>query len=383
MQVFKAFYKILWKKKNSIILYTAIFLGLALGLASTGDNSIESSFKEEKHKVAIFDYDKSQYSNEFVKYLSAHTTPVKYEDDAETLRDHLFIRDISAVIYIKENFSDNLEKGNVEELIEVTTLPGSIYNQTILNYIEQYMSTLHAYLKADFSLDEAIIKTADIVDTKASVSFSTQKTESGNSPIYYFMLYLPYVLTSCSILGIGTCIMVFNQKEVKNRMNVSSYSLLKRNIGLWGGSILAEFALAGFFILVATVVHSNELLTRNGLLMIVNILAFVTVALGLTFLIGMLSKKETVLDMISNVVGLGFSFLGGIFVPLSFMGDGIKSISSFIPTYWYVQALNTIENGNFTEHANDFWLAIGIQLAFATAFTAIGMGITKIKRRSN
>lgn len=28
-------------------------------------------------------------------------------------------------------------------------------------------------------------------------------------------------------------------------------------------------------------------------------------------------------------------FFGGVFVPLDFLGGGIKNVSKFLPTYWY------------------------------------------------
>lgn len=383
MQVFKAFFKILWTKRGSIFLYTGIFMGLAIGMASMGGKSVDSSFVQEKYEVAIFDYDQSELSGKFVDYLSDKTNPVEKEDDVEKLRDQLFIRNIAAVIYVKEGYEEQLQKGNVEDLIEVTTLPGSIYNQNILNYIDQYMSTLHGYLEADMELQDAVAKTGEIMNKETEVIFSNKKAASGKSQVYYYMLYIPYVFISCSFLAIGNCIMVFHNREVKNRMNISSSSLVKRNAGLWGGCVLAELILVAFFVLVAIVMYRDAMFTVSSFYFVLNVLCNMAVCLGMTFFIGILAKSETILSMVSNVVGLGCSFLGGMFVPLDIMSEGVKVVSHFIPTYWYVQALEVVEGGNMSQNAGEYWMALGIQLAFAAAFTAVGLGITKMRQRES
>lgn len=383
MQVFKAFFKILWKKRGSILLYVGIFMGLAIGMASLGDNKRDTSFEQKKYEVAIFDYDNSELSKSFVGYLSDRTTPVQQENDVEKLRDQLFVRNISAVIYVKEGYEEELNKGNTEDLIEVTTLPGSIYNQNILNYIDQYMGTLHAYLEAGFLPEEAAGKTTAVMDTKAEVSLSNKEAASGKSKTYYYMLYIPYVLMSCSFLAIGGCIMSFGNREVKARMNVSSCSLVKRNIGLWSGCIMAEAVMMVFFIIMAVIMYRKTVFRFSSLYLLLNLICNAMVCLGMTFFIGLLAKKQSVLDMVSNVIGLGFSFLGGIFVSLDVMSEGIQVVSHFIPTYWYVQALDVVENGGMAHHPGKFYMALGIQLAFALAFTVGGLAITKMKQREN
>ena len=76
--------------------------------------------------------------------------------------------------------------------------------------------------------------------------------------------------------------------------------------------------------------------------------------------------------MIANVVGLGMSFLCGIFVPQAILSDNLLQVSRFLPAYWYVRITNMF--GSYSAEPfsmNFYWKAIGIQLLFFVAIFAI------------
>ena len=74
--------------------------------------------------------------------------------------------------------------------------------------------------------------------------------------------------------------------------------------------------------------------------------------------------------MITNVVSLSLSFLGGVFVPLEVMGENVKAVSRFLPTYWYSTAVNAITDGKgFADIAG----YMGIELLFGIACLAVGI----------
>lgn len=382
MQVFKLVFKIFWRHKHSFFLYIGIFMALAIGLSQLGSEDQTTAFEASKCKVAVFDYDNTKSSEKFLEYLKGTVEIKKYEDDKETLVDHMFTRHIEAVIYIEEGFEEQLLKGNTENLVKVSTLPGTVQSQVVGNCVSSYMNPLHAYLETGMELSEAMDSVNEVMEVKADVDFSSKKVSDSKSPIYYFMLYLPYVLIAVTIQCIGACITKCNRKEVRDRMNVSAYTFMKKNLGMWGGIVILELAFVLLFVILSSVMYKNDLFTMGRLMMIINIISFALVALGLTFLLGTLVKKENGLDMVSNVFSLGMSFLGGIFVPVEFLGDGVKMVSHFMPTYWYVSALEMIETGEFLTKQGAFVQCIGVQLAFAAAFLALGLVASRMTRKS-
>ncbi len=69
------------------------------------------------------------------------------------------------------------------------------------------------------------------------------------------------------------------------------------------------------------------------------LLCYAMFALALGFLMGQLTGSETAMNAIANSAGLVFSFLGGIWVPLAFVGEPIATIARFLPTLYYNEAL--------------------------------------------
>ena len=136
------------------------------------------------------------------------------------------------------------------------------------------------------------------------------------------------------------------------------------------------------YLLIAAVFYREGLFSQTGLLMILNLVCFGIVAFSLSFLIGMITQKEQSLGMSSTVASLSLAFLGGVFVPLSIMGDGIKMVSHFVPTYWYITALEFLEKGAYAIKAEQYWVSIGMQLGFSAAFLAFGLAVSKKRRRA-
>lgn len=388
MQVFKSFFKIVTRMKGVLITYTFIFLALAIGMSSMTDkDSGEKTFQEEKCTVTVFDYDKSDESEALKKYFESKMKIVSYEDDVEELRDHLFARSIEAVIYIKEGYGQALAEGKTEELLEVTTLPGTTYSHTVTNCIDRYMNMLNAYLAMDENVENALEKTQEQMDKKANVVMAGEETgeetEEGYSKLYFFMSYLPYVFAACFIQAIGLVISRFQEKEIRSRMDVSSCSFKKRNGSLWLGILVSGFGFAVLFVLIGVCMYGSEIFTRDGLLMLLNVAVSVLWGLALTYLVSTVVRKESSLGMAGTISALMVGFLGGMFVPLAYMGDGIKMLCHFIPSYWYITALEMIDKGQAAGNMGELFAKIGIQVVFAAALFCIGLSLAAKKRRTH
>lgn len=88
------------------------------------------------------------------------------------------------------------------------------------------------------------------------------------------------------------------------------------------------------------------------------------------------------LNGISNIVGLGSSFLCGAFVPLSMIGENILVISRFLPSYWYVKLNDSLTSAVHVGDAllQEAFMTYGILLLFAAAFLCIALVIMKNRR---
>ena len=105
-------------------------------------------------------------------------------------------------------------------------------------------------------------------------------------------------------------------------------------------------------------------------------------AIALAYLIGVIAPNRDALTGIANIISLGMCFLGGVFVPLEFLGNHVKVVSQFFPVYWYEKANDILSDfGHLTASAKgQFLQAIMIQLVFTAVFVCLVLVVEKYKR---
>lgn len=75
------------------------------------------------------------------------------------------------------------------------------------------------------------------------------------------------------------------------------------------------------------------------------------------------------------MVTLSASFLSGVFVPQSLLGNQVQRIASFLPTHWYVRAIDALSPGlapgaTALAYSRE---SVLIQLGFCAAFLALAL----------
>jgi ABC-2 type transport system permease protein len=144
------------------------------------------------------------------------------------------------------------------------------------------------------------------------------------------------------------------------------------------------FALAVWLIVAVTsiILFKKEMFTTSGALFFLNSLIFTLSMLSISFLISNLIKSRPAMSAAANVVALGSSFISGVFIPQSMLGEKVLNIASFTPTYWYVKANNitaSLSEYNINTLAPVFKSML-IVFAFAVAMLAITLVLTKQRK---
>ena len=377
MQVYKVFFQILNKQKGQIIMYLGIFMGIALAVSSQKGKSTEVAFEASSYQFAIFDEDNSSVSKALIQNLETNNERVTIVDSKESIQDELYNRNVYSVLRIPEGFGDSLKDEEVKK-IDITSVPGTVYKETFESLTTQYITVLRGYLAGGFTEEEAIKKAGSVDDSEISVAVEGGSSTK-HSSVYHFFAYVPYILLSLCIVGISPVLVVFHKKDVRDRIQCSSYSLMKTNRELILGTVTAGLLFGVLYFLCSLIGAGGAVISVKGVLACINMFAFLFVALGIVFLLGQVLKKTTAISMVSNVLALGMSFLTGIFVPLEFLGDGIIQFAHFLPSYWYILGVRLIDT--YTEGADLtlLWQYVGIQLLFAVAIIAVGLAYSRIK----
>ena len=89
------------------------------------------------------------------------------------------------------------------------------------------------------------------------------------------------------------------------------------------------------------------------------------------------------LNGINNVVSLGLCFIGGIFVPIEMLGNGVKMVAGFTPTYWYSRINGILGDYEHltAEMRQNILQGLAIQLLFAAACFCVTLAVSKARQR--
>lgn len=383
MQVFKAFMKLFRKNLGGISIYIVIFMALALGMTMNTKDTETTDFSQTKLTIAVDNKDEGVLGIALVRYFEKNNEIVTVPEDDEKLLDSIYRRELDYVLYIPSNFSELFLKGERTEILDKKDVPSSVYGTLADSQLNQYLITAGMYVDGGFSLEEAIDFTDKEYEKEAEVTFyneeSTKVTEGG----YYYFRYIPYILICVMIVGLGPVLMVFRKKEIRDRNNCSATSFFRRNIQIIAGSFVVGLMIFILFAGASFLFYTDSMMTVKGLLSMLNGGVFLLLALCMAYFISQLAKDDNTLNMVSNVLGLGFSFLGGVFVPLDIMGDKVLKVSKFIPTYWYTVTNNKIwDSVQNAAVSKEIAIGMGIQAAFTLALLLIGMVINRMNAKA-
>ncbi|NLK78156.1 MAG: ABC transporter permease [Clostridiales bacterium] len=383
MQVFKAFFKILNKNKTAMIVYMVIYLALTFVLSSNGQKNDTSDFSKVCMEIGVENQDNGKLGEALVAYLEKENEIKDIPKEREDLLDAMYYRDIQYVLIIPEDFTEKFLAGEREEVLEGTAVPGNNTAYLAKMEIDEFLQKLGMYIDGGYEPEQAAQKTLDNMEKESKVEFLSVE-DSGTKPAAaYFFDYIPYIFLCIMMVSLSCVLIIFNEKNLDARNRCSSMSFFQRNLQMVLGSLGIMLLEYGVFMLVAWIMYPNYMGSFRGILSMGNALAFMLVCLSIAFLAGRQAKDDAQLNMAANVIGLAFSFLGGVFVPIDLMNKGMQKVAKFVPSYWYVSSNNSIWKIKSLSEAGDIYRNWLIMLAFAIAVFAIALMMNRLKARKS
>ncbi len=371
MTVFKGYWTIVKDRKVMLIVYIVIFLGITLINSSFAIETGKEAYQLESVKIGIDSESTSEFGEGLENYLRTLHTVVPFEN-AEDMNETLFLRGIEFIVRIPEEGKE----------VEVVAIPNSTTSIYLKSQIQEYVQVVSAYEQAGFSTAEAIQYTQDgIVQEPTIEVYESAKGETYERPNYNIMInFYPYLFVSISCYAVSTALSSYREKKIRQRIACSATEN-KKVIGLG----IAFFTLTGsafylMMIILPNIMYGNHFINDQNLgWYLLNILAFLLVAINIGFLLGMANKHEEVISIGANVISLSLGFLGGAFVPLALMGESIKNVARLVPSYWFVVANDTLGSVQSLTGKNleIVQQSIAIQFGFAIALACIALAVGK------
>ncbi len=392
MTVFKTFLKVLNKCKFSVILNTVILLIFAGVNMTTSDTQM--NFEATKPDILIVNQDTNiGITQNLMKYLEENCEIIAVKDNEDAINDALFYRDVNYVIYIPQNYRQDVLKGeNPEIQIKSTGDYQASYAEMLLAryvkvqniYVEELAKQADDKTLAEEKLEKEIIeKINQTISKQTEIEMTSKLDTTGLEKATFYYNFANYTLLAGAILVICLILSSFHEEKIRKRTIVSSMKYQKHNRILLLSNGLFALVLWLFYVLISFFVVGNVMFSIQGLIYIVNSFVFTLCALTIAVLVGNIVNNKNAMSGIVNVIALGSSFLCGAFVPVEWLPDTVLKIAHCLPSYWYIQSnelIKTMEEFNL-ETLKPIMINMGVVLLFSIGFVIVTNLIDKKKRK--
>lgn len=385
MQVCKTFAQVAKKNLPNTFIYFVVFMVILIAMSANASATNGKQFQVSSVNLCIFDEDHSTASTALSDYLSSlHHIVSLDSSDRDTLQDNMYYYQIDYVLTIPKGFEQNLTAQSTGNLVETSKRKDSCSGYFVDRQIDNYIQALVLYVKSGVSISDAIASTNTslaAVPEVETVSFSDTE-KSGNDTMYYFFQYFPYVILMMLLEGLSPVLMAFRKPLMKARLSCGALPQSRISAQLGLGCLIYVFLWWLGFLAIATVLYGPaQLFSHNGLFCILNSAVYLLIATAIALLLGSFPMDFNIINMIANILGLGMSFLCGIFVPQAYLGEKVLTVGRFLPAYWYVRITNMFASySDDVYKSQDYWMCIGIQMLFFAAIFAVYLCVDRQKK---
>ena len=292
---------------------------------------------------------------------------------SDQITDMLYYTRISNYLVIPEGFGAAFLEGKTSNLkVESTKNAGARMGYSVETEMESYFRLTSGYLKGGYSFAEADSFARESLANTDDVQIVAEN-KVADEKVFVVFQYLPYGIITLLLSAIFPVLLRFGSSLLSKRTGISSYPAYKKQTMLTLASATTTGIFTVFLIIIASSLSGEAFSERWWLIIIDVAVLAVTVAMTIVALSNFRIKPEAA-SGITNLVSLSFCFLGGIFVPLEYIGNTAKAIGQFLPTYWYSEAMQRIKNGSgFGDIVN----CLLIQLMFGIMILVIGLLVGK------
>lgn len=379
MQVFNAFIKVLKKKLPGSLIYITVFLAISIPMAKSG--SAVNTFEAASLDVCVFDYDNTEESRALSEFIGAYHTLVGLENDRDAIMDALYYEHVDYVLVINQGYAERLAAGETDGLFSSYHMHesyGTVFMEQLLN---NYVGAVKAY-RAGGKDPITAIKSAEIaLAQETEVTYVSFGNENGNTDYsldfsYYFQ-YMPYILISVLMSSLCPVLLIMNRKDLRFRTNCSSVKPTSYTLQLFAGSTLFIIAVWLIF-MIAGVFMYGGIYQGRAWLAVLNSFLFALVSAVIAIFISSFDPSQNIINLMTQVLGLGMCFLCGIFVEQSMLGDGVLAAARFLPAYWYVK-VNDMLAGKEILDMSQLMEFMAIEAAFAVVLAILTLLVRRLR----
>lgn len=371
-------FKVIKKRLPSAMAYIIVFIVISVFASST--SSKDNKFEVTKLKICIFDEDDTPESRELSGFIAKNNDIVEIENNRDVIIDSLYYKRADYVLIINEGYAEKLKAGDTADVFGSYCLDESFSTVYMGQILDEYTNSVEAYLSMGMPVDEALSCTEEALSQETDVSML--RVDKGGDTHYsvdfaaYFQ-YMPYILISAVFIIVCQVLVTMNRKDIRFRTNCSCIKNSTYTFQLFFGSGL--FVLAVWLLLmIVGIMLNEEMYTGRAWYAVFNSLIFSAVVAAIAVFVSSFEPADNVLNLITQVLGLGMSFLCGVFIPREILSDKVLSVARFLPAYWYISANEMIADVT-PFSSEEVMKCYMIQLGFAAALILLTLLVRKVR----
>lgn len=369
--------KIVKKALPSVSAYFVIFFGITIIMSFFSGKDQEKMYQATELTIYAEDKEESALSKALLAYL-AKENEVETEYDKDLLSELIFTGMGDYVVYVEEGFEETFlagEKGGIERL---SIKPNMAF---VDQKIELFFQYVRAELAMGKSVEEACASVLKNTEQRAVTEVLSGQSAMSARSGYYFFTFLAYIMPCILIMILGPVMHAFYRKDIKMRTDCGKVSVRKQNIEVVKGIVVVAILVWVLFMGLGAIIYHRDFTVSEYLLGTLNSFSILLFSVAVSVLFGVLLPSVDALNGASNILGLGMSFLSGVFVPAELLPDYVNIIGEFLPAGWYMKnvRLLNIENAA-TTHLTEFLVNCGIITAFAVAVFFVFLVVVKRRK---
>jgi ABC-2 type transport system permease protein len=378
------------RRYASFIIYFAVFMVFAVVITALFTDDVRHVFSPMMFNFTVINRDTdSHLTDGLIAYLSRHGNEISLEDDRSALQDASFHRATDYILIVPPGFSGSFIAGSAPtlEIVKTTDTAIGYYADSL---VSQYLNQLRLRMavSADFgekALVDAVLGDLSLQAPVEKITFGVSAPLDLSYRTYNQML--AYILLVLVILCVTNITMVFRRPDLRMRNLCSPM----RPRVFTSQQMLCSMALSVFAWLLMSAIglamygrNLEGVDSRIIALIMLSSLVYTVLAVSIATLSGSFVRSANSQNAAANMMTLVLCFLGGVFVPLEMFGDSLLAVARFLPTYWYITAIDSISALTSFDAAalQPVWQSLVILLVFAAAIFCVTLVIDKYQSRS-
>lgn len=351
------------KRGFPILIFVAIFSVIAIGI-SLSSTSKGADFPDAEVKIAVINEvkDDALYDGLY-KFLDKNFKIKKIGTSEKEIKKALLMTEVGYVLRIR--------KDRKLTYYAYSNLPESI---VINNKVQEYLSTHKLLEKYEVGKGKDLFQVTDrILKNHVKVSFpkSDKETKLAEN-LYGYFNTLSYILMAIIITVIFVGQDVFSKANTRNRIGISKTSLKAFNIRMTASSLIFILGIWGYFVGLFFLCFGKFVMKSPMIpqFLFTNFIYGFTV-IGFAVFVATISKNAEMNAALSNIFGICFSSISGVFIPLEFLPEAVKKVAIISPMYWANLVYTNIMAGKFLTAETFSFLAVELLMGFAVFSVAL------------